>query len=69
LKIHTDDLEAGETLSMEWRREEKIELLEEVGYLVIVSGIDTIAPIVMRNVSKAVGFEGESPSFERKAVT
>jgi hypothetical protein len=28
---------------MEWRGEEKIELLEEVGYLVIVSGIDTIA--------------------------
>jgi hypothetical protein len=43
LKIHTDDLEAGETLSMEWRGEEKIELLEEVGDLVVVSGTDTIA--------------------------
>jgi hypothetical protein len=43
LKIHTDDTEAGETVSMDWRGKDKIELVEEVGDLVVVSGTDAIA--------------------------
>jgi hypothetical protein len=43
LKIKMDDMEAGRSMSIAWRGEEKIELVEEKEDLVVVSGTDTIA--------------------------
>ena len=43
LEIHTDDMEAGKSMNFDWRGEEKIEIVEEKGDLVVVAGTDEIA--------------------------